>query len=110
MGNDEALSWFMDGCGLPAKSRKMFGGLGVFSDDVMFALIHGGEVYVKSTGEMAGLYVKDGHQFEPPFRKGMKMPYWNVPESIEKNKLGEWAAQALEHTKATKKVTCVLGI
>lgn len=93
----------MDGCGLSARSKKMFGGIGVFSDDVMFALIHGGVIYMKSTGEMAAEYVDGGYQFEPPFRMGMKMPYWNVPEDIKKDKLNEWASKALEYAKDTKK-------
>ncbi len=103
MFNDEAMLWFTENCGVPVKPRKMFGGIGVFSDDVMFALIHGGVVYIKSTAEMAGRYVENGFQFEPPFRKSVRMPYWNVPEDIGCDLLSEWAAEALEYTRASKK-------
>jgi DNA transformation protein and related proteins len=103
MSNDEALSWFTEKCGVPVKPRKMFGGVGVFSDDVMFALIHGGVVYMKSTSEMAGKYMDDGYRFEPPFRKGIKMPYWYVPEMLEDDKLQEWTVESLEHARASKR-------
>jgi DNA transformation protein len=86
-------------------SRKMFGGIGVFSDKVMFALVYDGVLYFKSTPEMAKTYTENTIQFEPPFRRPIKMPYWSVPENIleDKKLLIEWAGNALEHAKVTKK-------
>lgn len=83
----------------------MFGGIGVFSDRVMFALIYDGVLYFKSTLELAKTYTEDTIQFEPPFRRTIKMPYWSVHENIlEDNKLlTEWAGKALEYAKITKK-------
>lgn len=88
----------------PIKSRKMFGGIGIFSEDVMFALIYDKIVYLKSTPEIAKTYSRDSTQFEPPFRRTMKMPYWHVPEEILKDQeqFTEWAFKSLEYAKMTK--------
>ena len=56
----------------PVTSRKMFGGIGIFSDKVMFALIYDGVLYLKSTPEIAKKYSEDTIQFEPPFRRTMR--------------------------------------
>jgi DNA transformation protein len=89
----------------PITSRKMFGGIGVFSEDVMFALIYDKIVYLKSTLEIAKTYSGDSTQFEPPFRRPMKMPYWSVPKEMVKdqNQFAEWANKSLKYAKMTKK-------
>jgi len=89
----------------PVASRKMFWGLGVFSGDVMFALIHGGVAYLKSTTEVAIAYSEDSAQFVPPFRRTTRMPYWSVPEEIlgDMARFAEWARKSLEHARETKK-------
>jgi len=91
--------------GFPVASRKMFGGLGVFSGDVMFALIYGGVVYLKSTPEIAKSFSGESSQFVPPFRRTTTMPYWSVPEETlgDSARFADWARKALEHTRETKK-------
>jgi TfoX/Sxy family transcriptional regulator of competence genes len=69
----------------PVAPRKMFRGIGGVSESVMFALIYDGIVYLKSPIEVAEVYSADSSQFEPPFRRTMKMPYWSVPEKILRN-------------------------
>ena len=89
----------------PVTSRKMFGGIGIFSEDVMFALIYDEIVYLKSTPEIAKTYSEDSTQFEPPFRRTMKMPYWSIPEKILRDwdRFADWAYKSLEYAKMTKK-------
>lgn len=89
----------------PVTSRKMFGGMGVFSEDVMFALIYDGVVYLKSTPEIVKEYSRESTQFEPPFRRTMKMPYWSVPDKIlsDRDRYAEWVFKSLEYAKMTKK-------
>ncbi len=89
----------------PVTSRKMFGGIGIFSDKVMFALIYDGVLYLKSTPEIGKKYSEDTIQFEPPFRKNIKMPYWSVSKNIleDKKRLTEWASNSLELAKTGKK-------
>lgn len=86
-------------------SRNMFGGIGIFSGGVMFALMYDGILYLKSSAEMAKIFSKESTPFQPPFRPNMKMPYWSVPVNIlwEQHRLVEWAQQALDYAKRTKK-------
>ena len=83
----------------------MFGGLGVFSDEVMFALMYDGILYLKSTAEIANIYTTESTPFQPPFRSNTTMPYWSVPINIlqDRRRLVEWAQQALDYAKETKK-------
>ena len=86
-------------------SRKMFGGIGVFSGGMMFALMYDGIFYLKSTAEIANLYTTESAPFHPPFRPNTKMPYWSVPADVlqDRCRLVEWAQQALDYANATKK-------
>ena len=72
----------------------------------MFAIIYNEIVYLKSTPEIAKTYSGDSTQFESPFRRTMKMPYWSVPEKIlkDRDRFAEWAYKSLEHAKMTKKI------
>ena len=40
--------------------RRMFGGQGIYLDELMFALEAGGELYLKADPETAGLFAKAG--------------------------------------------------
>ncbi len=46
----------------------------------MFALTYEEIVYSKSTPERVKIYSGDSTQFEPSFRRTMKMTYLSVPE------------------------------
>lgn len=104
MSNVEVFQRLIEKLEFPTRFKKMFGGLGVFSGDVMFGLIYDGVAYLKSTQDDAGRYVKDGFQFVPPFGRRAKMPYWNVPEEMMGGEyLVRWAKESLEYAKASKK-------
>jgi TfoX/Sxy family transcriptional regulator of competence genes len=108
MANSEVLSWFVESCGMPTRTKKMFGGIGVFSGDVMFALIHDGVVYLKSTGEMSTEYVDEGYQFDPPFRKGMKILTGTCQRTwIRKGLRVGW--QGVRARQGYKEVDCIQG-
>jgi DNA transformation protein len=87
-------------------SRNMFGGIGVFSDGVMFALMYDGILYLKSMPAIVKLYAEDSTPFQPPFRRNMTMPYWSVPENVlrDPRQFPAWAHQSLEYAKTTKKL------
>ncbi|MEO0916476.1 MAG: TfoX/Sxy family protein [Pseudomonadota bacterium] len=57
-------------------SRKMFGGLGLYIDGTIFALVSSaGRIYVKTTPDLAASLADEGaEQFH-------NMPYWSLPES-----------------------------
>lgn len=55
--------------------RKMFGGLGLYRDGAIFAVVSSeGRIYLKAQGEMAAELQSDGaEQFH-------NMPYWSLSE------------------------------
>ena len=62
--------------GLPALThRKMFGGMCLYSEGVVFALVSSdGRTYLKASGALAERLKSDGaEQFH-------SMPYWSLPE------------------------------
>ena len=90
--------------GLNVQSRKMFGGIGIFSEKIMFSLIYDGVLYFRSTEEAASGYSSDSIQFQHPSRNS-KMPYWSVPDEvmIDESKFNEWAYNAFQLAKSLKR-------
>ena len=88
---------------LNIQSRKMFGGIGVFSEKIMFALIYKGILYFRSTEEIASSYSIDSIQFQHPSRSS-KMPYWSISNMIinDESKFKEWANDAFNLAKSLK--------
>ena len=105
MSNDELFATvesILDS--LEIKSRKMYGGIGIFSEKIMFSLIYDGVLYFRSTEEIASGYSVDSFQYQHPSRPS-KMPYWSVPEIIisEKVKFTDWAEKAFQLAKSLKR-------
>ena len=68
----------------PVRLRRMFGGTGIYSDGVMFALEAYGELYLKADPELAETYRALGGE---PFvyngkSKPVTMSYWRLPADI----------------------------
>ena len=80
------------------RSRRMFGGYGIYYDDRMFGLVAADVLYLKADAESVPLfearglapfeYIKDG--------KAMKMSYYQAPEEIfdDPDVAREWAELA----------------
>jgi DNA transformation protein len=86
------------------KSKKMFGGVGFFRDDVMFGVIKYGRLMLRTDPEDLGLYVNEP-QFAVEMQGQLKtMPYHAVPEAVVSNpqQLAVWAQTAFELTLASK--------
>ena len=86
--------------------KKMFGGIGIFSDSMMFALITGEDIFMLKTNE------SNRADFEslgmPPFTikgKAGAMPYYTVPEEVleQTHELKIWADKAFEVAQKAKK-------
>jgi DNA transformation protein and related proteins len=87
----------------PVRLRRMFGGTGIYADDVMIGLEAYGEIYLKAdtvsqpTFEAAGslpfVYEKDG--------RTATMSYWLLPDEAreEPDAVVPWARLALEAAK-----------
>jgi DNA transformation protein and related proteins len=67
----------------PVRVRRMFGGAGVFSGDVMFALIAGDGLFVKADDALAARLSAQG---SAPFRyarrdgRAVALSYWRLPD------------------------------
>ncbi len=66
----------------PVKCRRMFGGLGIYADGVMFALSGFGEIYLKADDALAARLEGEGSK---PFAyegKGriISLGYWSIPD------------------------------
>lgn len=80
--------------------RKMFGGAGVYCDELFFAIIADDVVYLKVDDETRGEFKARGLEpfiFEMKDGRKGAMSYYNAPEGIfdEEHELKRWAELAL---------------
>ena len=88
--------------------RKMFGGLGIFRDGLMFALVAEDVLYLKVDEATRGAYAAEGCG---PFvyaglrGKATPMPYWRIPERLleEPDEFVQWARGAFAVALRTRK-------
>jgi DNA transformation protein len=81
--------------------RRMFSGLGVFSDGLMIALVVDGTVFLKADEQTFPSFTREGLG---PFSYGTKHgkrtlnSYWRLPERLydDPEELAVWARQALD--------------
>ena len=82
-------------------TRKMFGGLGIYSGGVIFALLMSdGSLRLKGAGDMPRAYEAEGWEPWVYTRKDgaqSSMPYWVMPEHLhdDPEAAGAWALRAL---------------
>lgn len=85
----------------PITTRKMFGGLGIYSDGTIFALLlSDGSLHLKGADNMPSAYDAEGWSRWTYSRKdGAKssMPYWQMPEALQDDpdEAAAWARRAL---------------
>lgn len=85
----------------PVKVRRMFGGAGVYADDVMFALIAYDVIYLKAGESNEADFIAEDL---PPFiyeasdGKRTTMSYRRMPDRLydDPDELAQWAARALQ--------------
>lgn len=80
-------------------ARSMFGGHGVFSEDVMFAIVDSeGRIYLRADATTAMAFEAAGST------QHARMPYWEVPEQVREDpaQLREWALTAAQVAVAKK--------
>ena len=74
-------------------SHAMFGGHGLFKDEVMFAIVDSeGRLYLRADASTAAAFEEAGST------QHARMPYWEVPEPIREDadRLRQWASTAAE--------------
>jgi len=64
----------------PVYSKRMFGGVGLYSDDIFFGLIHDDVLYLKVDDRTRGQYEAAGSEPFRPYGEGSRsMSYYAVP-------------------------------
>ena len=85
----------------PVSTRKMFGGLGIYLDGTIFALLMSdGTLKLKGAGDMPAAYEAEGWDAWTYTRKDgaqSSMPYWTLPEHLldDPEDACDWARRAL---------------
>ena len=84
----------------PVRAKRMFGGYGLYHDDLMFGLVADDVLYLKADEETAALFAGRGLT---PFEyekqgKVQKMSYYLAPDEIfdDPESAREWAVRAFE--------------
>jgi DNA transformation protein len=88
--------------------RRMFGGIGIFAEGVMFALVSDGELYLKADEETIPAFRTEG---SGPFTYGAKgrrivMSYWRLPDRLldDADELARWARSALRAAQRSEAI------
>lgn len=91
----------------PIRTRRMFGGYGVYHQDLMFGLIADDVLYLKADDELAARFQARGlPRFEYDKQgKTMKMSYWRAPEEIYEDpaEARDWARRSFEAARRSRK-------
>jgi DNA transformation protein len=87
--------------------RKMFGGIGVFKDAIMFGLVDDDVLYLKADDATAPAYEAEGcGRFVYDARgRAMSMPYWRLPDRLydDADEFRAWAETAFAVAHRTAK-------
>jgi DNA transformation protein len=93
----------------PVTVRRMFGGAGIYSEGVMFALSYDGLVYLKADEGTAPSFEREGSvpfMFTSKDGKRATMSYWRLPDRLydDSDELANWAKAALAVARRTQKI------
>lgn len=90
----------------PVRLRRMFGGAGLYADDVMFGLIAYDVLYLKADAQAVPEFEAAGSE---PFTyegkgKPVQMSYWRIPEEAfdDADVFCAWARVGLEAARRAK--------
>jgi len=91
----------------PVRIRNMFGGAGVYLDDLMFGLIVGETLFLKADDRNRSDFEAEEmgpFLYEPPSGKTVAMSYYELPERLydDPDELVLWARKALDAALAAK--------
>jgi DNA transformation protein len=113
MRTEPAVSEFVDslcevfGAFGPIRSRRMFGGYGIYHDGLMFGLVVDDVLYLKADDASSGLFRERGlgcFRYEKAGKR-VEMSYYMAPEEIfdEPELARQWALRAFEAALRNKK-------
>lgn len=90
---------------LPVETRAMFGGIGIYSEGLFFALFGSGALYFKADDSNRADFEKAGTgPFQPYGPEGGSMSYYRVPDAVlaKPATLKRWAEKALAVAQAAR--------
>ena len=93
-GHVDRLLELVDG----ATARRMFGGVGVYAEDAMFAIVMGDDLYLKVDDESRAEFEELGSgPFRPSERQTLRS-FYAVPEQVTSDdaELAAWARRAID--------------
>ncbi len=78
----------------------MFGGSGIYDDDLMFALSTGDELYLKADRQTEPDFEAEGSRpftYEAKNGRRVAMSYWRAPDRLfdDADEMAQWAGKAL---------------
>lgn len=88
----------LERCGLRVRARSMFGGVGLYADEVFFALIADDAVYFKvDDSNRPDFEARGSEPFRPYGEHGEVMGYFRVAEELleDPEELRGWADKAV---------------
>jgi len=88
------------------RDRSMFGGVGLYADEVFFGILASDVLYFKTDDSNRQDYERAGSRpFKPYADRAMTMPYYAVPIEIVENAatLVAWAKRAVAVATVSKK-------
>jgi DNA transformation protein len=88
------------------RAKAMFGGVGIYSGDVFFALIADDVLYVRTDEPGRAEFESLGMvPFRPFEEHGPMMSYYQLPEDVleEPERLRPWAERAIEAARAKRR-------
>lgn len=89
---------------LPIRSKAMFGGVGIYADDVIFAIIAEDKLYLKVDDLNQADYEAAGMEPFYPFESPQPMGYWELPGGVleDARELKVWADKAVAVAERAK--------
>lgn len=87
------------------QAKKMFGGIGLFHEGLMFGKIGGEKLWLKVDEHNQADFEAKGMKAFYSDKKKKGMPYWEVPQEVidQAPTLAEWARKAHEAAVRAKK-------
>lgn len=89
----------------PIRTKSMFGGLGIYSGDLFFAVADDGCLYFKVDDTNRPDYEAAGMEPFNPMNAPTPMSYWEVPKSVfdDPKELGVWMEKAVGVAERAKR-------
>lgn len=83
---------------VPVRARSMFGGVGIYGDDLFFALIDDDRLYFKVDDTNRPDFEYAGMGPFRPYDDDRVMQYYEVPVDVleDSEKLSDWVTKAVE--------------